>query len=152
MGTMETRGPRRRQPRWQRALMVAVVLGGFAVVAPAGVATAASTFHITALKPAHAYAMENGNRKPLTVVWAGSATFPITAHEVPQPGCSTPAYTCGPESHKFASGSHTLVWPGAIWCSGPATSGSFTGKLNVYLVDANHHRTPNVTWIFTCKF
>jgi hypothetical protein len=125
------------------SLVAAGVLG-------AGAASASSTFMITKLVPNPIVVVNNGPHKNLTIDWAGTATFPITAHYVPEPGCSHSGGTCYPGSYAFKTGTHALVWKGAAWCF-DAPPGWKGGKWYVYLVDAHGTKTPEVTLTLVCK-
>jgi hypothetical protein len=126
---------------------LAVGVGGLASGASAG---ATASFAITKLSPNPVTVIVNGPKKNLTIDWTGTATFPITAYYAPQPGCTTSGFTCFSGSHKFATGTHSLLWKGAAYCYGSPTL-PHTGKWNVYLIDANKKRTRNVTYTVTCK-
>jgi hypothetical protein len=125
--------------------ILVVTVGG---LAPAGAAS--SSFHITKLIPDPITVINNGKHKNLTIDWAGSANFPITAHYVPKPGCSHSGGHCYPGSATFKSGTHSLVWKRAAWCVN-APAGWNGGKWNVYLADAHGRTTPKVTWTVVCK-
>jgi hypothetical protein len=131
-----------------------VIAGGIlACVATAvghGDATASPSFRIVKLVPAHAHIVANGPARNLTIDWTGSATFPITAHSAPKPGCSNDEFKCEAGTESFASGTRELEWKGFTHCEGNF-SHTFTGKWNVYLTDTGGSRTPKVTWTLSCR-
>jgi hypothetical protein len=90
----------------------------------------------------------NGPRDPITIDWAGAATFPITAHYAPAPGCAGANDYCASETDTFTTRTHALVWKQAAWCTG--NGGSSNGTWYVWLTDAHRHRTPKVKWSLSC--
>jgi hypothetical protein len=108
-------------------------------------ATSSTSFRITRIVPAVSHVTRNGPRDPITIDWAGAATFPITAHYAPVPGCGN----CASETDTFRTGTHSLVWKQAAWCTGTA-GGSSYGTWYVWLTDAKGHRTPKVRWSLSC--
>jgi len=140
---------RRRHPRAKLVLVGTISLGGAVTFATATGASSSSSFHITKVVPAVSHVTRNGPRGPITVDWAGAATFPITAHYAPAPGCAGAFDYCASETDTFATGTHALVWKRAAWCTGNA--GSSYGTRYVWLTDAHGHRTPKVKWSLSCS-
>jgi hypothetical protein len=128
-------------------LVASLVAAG---VLSTGVANASSSFTIKKIIPKHSHVVTNGPHKNLKIDWTGMASFPITAHYAPRPGCSHDGVTCVSESHTFKTGTHSLVWKGPAYCAGSVPNG-WTGHFKVYLVDAQGTKTPNVSWALTCQ-
>ncbi len=143
-----TRDPARRRPA-KFALVGTIGLAAAVTLAPTTGAALASSFRITRIVPAVSHVTRNGPREPITIHWAGAATFPITAHYAPKPGCAGPNDYCASETDTFRTGTHALVWRQAAWCTG--TGGSSYGTWYVWLTDAKGHRTPKVTWSLSCS-
>jgi hypothetical protein len=140
---------RRRHPLATLVLVGTISLGGAVTFAPATGASSSSSFRITKVVPAVSDVTRNGPRDPITIDWAGAATFPITAHYAPAPGCAGAFDYCASETDTFATGTHALVWKRAAWCTGNA--GSSYGTRYVWLTDAHGHRTPKVKWSLSCS-
>ncbi|MGP8066544.1 MAG: hypothetical protein ACLP81_09310 [Acidimicrobiales bacterium] len=139
---------RRRHPLAKLVLVGTISLGGAVTLATATGASSSSSFHITKVVPAVSHVTRNGPRDPITIDWAGAATFPITAHYAPAPGCAGVNDYCASETDTFTSGTHALVWKRAAWCTG--NGGSSYGTWYVWLTDAHGHRTPKVKWSLSC--
>jgi hypothetical protein len=127
-------------------LVGTISLGGAVTFATATGASSSSSFHITKVVPAVSHVTRNGPRDPITIDWAGAATFPVTPHYAPAPGCAGANDYCASETDTFTTGTHALVWKQAAWCTGSANGGSSYGTWYVWLTDAHGHRTPKVMW------
>jgi hypothetical protein len=140
---------RRRHVLAMLLLVGTMSLGGAVTLATTTGASSSPSFRINKVVPAVSHVTRDGPREPITIDWAGIATFPITAHYAPAPGCAGPNDYCASETYAFRSGTHALVWPWAAWCTG--SGGSSYGTWYVWLVDANGHRMPKVTWSLSCS-
>jgi hypothetical protein len=90
--------------------------------------------------------------KDVKVHWQGTAVFPITLNVTPEPGCSTSTFTCNPSSTTFASGSKILVRTSTCSINAGTAPGTFTGKFDYQLVDANGQTTASVPETYTCTW
>jgi hypothetical protein len=90
--------------------------------------------------------------KDVKVHWKGTAVFPLTLNVTPEPGCSTPNFTCYTSSTTYASGSHALVRTSTCDINGASPPGSFTGKFDYQLVDANGQTTAAFPETYTCTW
>lgn len=77
------------------------------------------------------------------ISWAGDPTFPVTATDTPNPGCSTSTFKCGSGTVTFAAPTQPLVWSRVDWCSLNGAP-SHTGSWSIYLTDATGRRTDPV--------
>jgi hypothetical protein len=153
----------RQSSMMTKAVSVAAALGVTAVFA-AGlqIATATSSFayapkpfQLTKVTPdpeiLNVKSLPGTATKVVKVHWKGTAAFPITLHITPEPGCSTSFFTCYPTTVTYTSGTHAL--PRTSTCTinaGP--SGSFTGRFDYQLVDANGQTTGIVAETYTCNW
>jgi len=137
---------RRRHPLATLVLVGTISLGGAVTFATATGASSSSSSRITKVVPAVSHITRNGPRDPITIDWAGAATFPITAHYAPAPGCAGANDYCASETDTLTTGTHALVWKQAAWYTRPANGGSSYGTWYVWLTDAHGHRTPKVMW------
>jgi len=135
---------RRRHPLAKLVLVGTISLGGAVTFAPATGASSSSSFRITKVVPAVSDVTRNGPRDPITIDWAGAATFPITAHYAPAPGCAGANDYCASETDTFTAGTHSHIGKQAAWCTG--NGGSSYGMWCVRLTDTHGHRTPKVKW------
>jgi len=142
---------RRRHPLAKLVLVGTISLGGAVALATATGASSSSSFRITKVVPAVSHVTRNGPRDPITIDWAGAATFPITAHYAPAPGCAGANDYCASETDTLTTGTHALVWKQAAWYTRPANGGSSYGTWYVWLTDAHGHRTPKVKWSLSCS-
>jgi len=137
---------RRRHLLAKLVLVGTISLGGAVTFATATGASSSSSSRITKVVPAVSHITRNGPRDPITIDWAGAATFPITAHYAPAPGCAGANDYCASETDTLTTGTHALVWKQAAWYTRPANGGSSYGTWYVWLTDAHGHRTPKVMW------
>ena len=145
-------------PRLLKPVALLALVGTLAFTASATTAGSATgpPFAITKLD-VPLFVKQNGARGTRKVYWQGHPTFPVTVHER---GICPESVNCGPRDAAgwgsppatavFPASHNPLVSPSFYFCNGNLTSNYLIG-VEVWLTDANGHRTPPVRTFWVCK-